>query len=239
LIFAILMARDEADVIGDVCRHLLDQGCNVLIADNLSVDGTKAILDGIAAADPRLRVLVDAEPAYHQAEKMTELARRAASLGATWIVPVDADELWYSTDGRTLAEVLDATSADVLAVPSYRAIGGWDRLHERERLPKVCFRWREGAALLMGNHDVDHPGARTADHSLVIRHWPFRGFEQSRRKVIQGTRALVLAGHSPQIGFIWRKLAAADEDEARHWWAYHSGLPTTHSPVPGHRAVGG
>lgn len=95
---AVCMARDEADVIGSTVAHMLAQVDAVIVADNLSTDRTREILDEMASAHPgRLVVVEDPDPAYRQSEKMTALALRARlDFGAEWIVPFDADEVWYS-----------------------------------------------------------------------------------------------------------------------------------------------
>src|SRR5690348_11150571 len=112
------MVRDEEDVIEGVVRHLLAEGVDhVLVADNLSSDGTRAILDGLAAGHP-VTVVDDPDPAYRQAEKMTALARRAGAAGADWVIPFDADELWVAS-GTTLRAYFDSLDADVAVADQY------------------------------------------------------------------------------------------------------------------------
>lgn len=84
------MVRNEQDVIETVIRHLLAEGVDhVLVADNLSTDQTRAILDRLSEILP-VTVIDDPEPAYRQSEKVTALARRAGEQGGTWIIPFDA-----------------------------------------------------------------------------------------------------------------------------------------------------
>ncbi len=98
------MVKNEQDVIGPWVQHLLDeQFAGVIVADNMSTDDTRVILDQFT--DPRLHVMDDPEVGYYQGEKTSRMGQIAAEWGATWIVPVDADEWWFSTRGP-IGEVL-------------------------------------------------------------------------------------------------------------------------------------
>lgn len=220
---AITMVKNEADVIDDTIRHMLgevgDDGI-VLVADNLSTDNTRRILDRIAAEDPRLVVDEDPDPAYEQSAKMSHLARVAAERGATIIIPFDADEVWYSEAGR-VGDVLRllpdepwvitatifnhfATSVDPVDGAPFRRMR-W-RKTEPGALPKVAFRYEPGAVIHMGNHGVSLPSQvrpSTTVH-LALRHFPARSAEQFTRKGVQGGEALALTGMSADTGAHWR-----------------------------------
>src|SRR5688500_11811701 len=101
------MAKDEADVAVGLVLHTLGEVDAMVVADNMSSDGTYELLLGLAADFPhRLIVVRDREVAYLQSQKMTRLAEFAVqTLDAEWIVPVDFDELWWSPAGR-LRDVL-------------------------------------------------------------------------------------------------------------------------------------
>lgn len=221
---AVCMARDEEDVIRSTVANMLAQVDGVIVADNLSTDGTRAILDEMAASSAgRLVVVEDDDPAYRQSEKMTALALRARlDLGAEWVIPFDADELWYSPFGR-IAEVLAdvapqwliapaplfdhvATAEDPLELDPVRRMG-WRR-RERNPLPKVGCRWRADLVIAQGNHDAHYAGRGTRfDELLVVRHFPYRSIEQVVRKVRNGAAAYTAAGDSlPEtFGAHWRQ----------------------------------
>ena len=83
MIVAVTMMRDEADVAKAVVEHLLAEGVGlVIVADNLSSDSTRMQLEAIRGP---VEILDDLDPAYWQAKKMNELARRAENYGATWL----------------------------------------------------------------------------------------------------------------------------------------------------------
>ena len=106
----VMMVRNEADVLGINLRHHFAQGVDeFLVVDNGSSDGTDRVLESFAE-DGRLRWVRDSGP-YNQSDITTDLAREAGSLGADWVVPIDADEFWFAP-GSTLKSVLqDATAA--------------------------------------------------------------------------------------------------------------------------------
>jgi glycosyltransferase involved in cell wall biosynthesis len=109
---AIAMVRDEADIVGSTVAHMLTQVDHVIVADNGSVDGTRDIL---ASLDVEL--VDDPERGYYQSRKMTALAAQARAAGHDWVVPFDADEVWYSPFGR-IADVLDGIGVQWLAAPA-------------------------------------------------------------------------------------------------------------------------
>src|SRR5690242_16616279 len=93
--FAVAMVKDEADIVADTVEATLREVDAMIVADNGSTDGTREIL-----ADLPVTVIDDPDPAYYQSVKMTELAAQAADAGADWVLPIDADERWYSPHGR-------------------------------------------------------------------------------------------------------------------------------------------
>jgi len=221
----VAMVRDEADVIRSTVAHMLEEVDAVLVADNLSTDETRAILDDLEAnAGGRLWVVDDPEPAYHQSAKMTALALRARlTFGADWVVPFDADEWWYSPFGR-IADVLANVAPQWLIVPAplfdhvatalddpdqldpVRRLG-WRRT-TRTPLPKVACRWREDLVIQQGNHGATYTGRGTTfDELLVVRHFPYRSPAQLVRKVRNGAAAYAAGGSSisATFGTHWRQ----------------------------------
>lgn len=231
MIVGVCMVRDEEDIIGPLMAHMLNEGCDwLLIADNLSTDGTRYQLD-LAADTAPVIVINDDEPGYYQAEKMTNLARKAADMGAEWVIPFDADELWYCPDGDRISDVLYATTADIVCAAAYDHIAtpkdGYDpnpflrithRRTYRQRLPKVCFRAHPDAQLHMGNHDVDRPGERA--ELLELRHFQYRSLDHLRQKVRQGAAAYDAAPDlHAMYGTHWKSLAALPDEALAEEWA--------------------
>jgi len=230
MIAAVTMVRDEADVIEHTIRHLLAHGVDrILIADNLSTDDTPAILASLAGEYPReVMLTTDTEPGYYQDRKMTNLTRRAGAWGADWVLPFDADEVWYPSGGGTLAEFFETCESDI--VTGY----GWDHIathddkpgdpfrsivHRRDNpqsLPKVAFRAHPDASLHMGNHDVNRPGTRGP--GLAYRHFQYRSLGQYVRKVRNGKEAYEASNMHWNYGTHWRIDGALSDDEIGGKW---------------------
>ncbi|WP_295015745.1 glycosyltransferase family 2 protein [uncultured Micrococcus sp.] len=220
--WAIAMVRNEADVIETAVRHLVRQGVDhLLIVDNLSEDDTPQVLARLAEEFPHLHVGTDHEPAYYQSAKMTRLADLVSAAGARWIIPFDADELWFAPQGR-LVDALDDSGSPVRRAHLFNLFpspGGkqWRLDTARHFDDKVAFRPWGGAVVTMGNHEVSRPGSRESD-GLRILHMPWRSFEQFARKTRIGAAAVARAELDEGKAYHWRWLGSASDDELRTVW---------------------
>jgi hypothetical protein len=259
----ISMVRNEADVIEPVVRHMATQVDALIVADNGSTDGTREILDQLTREMP-LTVVDDPVVGYYQSEKMTALAARAALSGAVWIVPFDADEVWYAPCGARVADALAALPAfaRVVQAPLYNHLctaldeptgGPFERLVWRQQepgaLPKVAVRWEPGVVIEQGNHGVQLPGEPTEPSIgvLELRHFPIRSAEHLILKARQGAAAYRAAPElAEDLGAHWRAwgriLDQGGEDAIRevfreHWW-YRSPVDAglIYDPAPLRRA---
>jgi glycosyltransferase involved in cell wall biosynthesis len=244
---AVMLVKDEADIIEPNLRHLCAQVDHVIVADNLSTDRTPLILKRLSHSPDigrKITVLVDSVIAYRQSEKTTDLAQRAFAMGHDWIVPVDADEIWYSPFGR-IADVLDGlpegalfanavllnhvtTSDDDPTDENPLTRIGW-RIREFNGLPKVACRASGDLVIGMGNHDavttgrVRSGGGHEIDGQLYVHHFPWRSAEQFERKIRNGAVAYAAAGEiAEQYGAHWRGFGMPDEpgfaDRTAAWY---------------------
>ena len=219
-LWAVTMVKDEADIIERIVRQLFAQGVDgILVADNGSTDETLAILERLASELP-VFIAHDREPAYYQAVKMTLLSDWARQAGAEWIIPFDADELWFAP-GDTLKGWLGRQEADVVSArlhnlyPSNLA-GGWALDRQPHLHTKVAFRAHPEARLTTGNHFVERPGKRTV--GLHIVHIPWRSYDQFARKVRNGAKALALTDLAPDVGGHWRATGSLPDEALQALW---------------------
>lgn len=240
MIVGVSMIRDEADVIEQVLCHLFAEGIDhIIVADNLSTDGTSEILSDLSATR-KLTVVPDPVVGYYQTLKMTALADRARLMGAEWILPFDADEVFYCPDGRLIADALSATDAEVVEVRGWDHIvrssddapfSDWRRPHQ-QKLPKVAFRPYEGAWLHMGNHNVERPGRRSTE-PLAYRHHQYRSLEQMTRKLRAGKAAYDASDVHQDHGTHWRVGGAkSDAELADEWASLCASDDLVYDPVP-------
>ncbi len=244
-VIGITMCRDEQDIIGYTVMHLFAEGVDhVIVSDNMSSDATRQILEGLAEDGAPLTILEDLEPGYYQDAKMTRLAGLACEMGAEWVLPFDADELWYADNG-TVAAALAECPADVVRAQGWDHIATdgdvpvrnpYKRITKRrtipQKLPKVAFRALPGASLHMGNHDVNRPGDRV-DGVLSLRHFQYRSLSQLTSKVRNGRDAYEASNLHPTYGQHWRTLGAlTDADLDAHWHDLCSEQGLIDDPAP-------
>lgn len=254
-VWGVCMCKDEADVIEPVVRQLFAQGIDgCLVADNMSTDNTRAILIRLSR-EFSLTVLQDAEVRYLQSQKMTNLANAAHALGAEWIIPFDADEMFVS-EGAPVAEQLRRRrdSLDVLSIrmknyvatakdnpsdPNPLTREQW-RQPGFNRLNKVVVRWQAGMTLAPGNHLVGMNGHNLQSSepaSITICHFQNRSPEHFIRKIRNEAKAYANAGLPEGVGY-WHKFGHLTDSEIRAWWrkdyfvADPAAAGLVHEPAP-------
>lgn len=226
-LWAVTMVRDEMDILPWTLDHLVAEGVDALIvADNLSTDGTREWLHAYAAEAPiPVTVIHDDEEAYYQSEKMTRYYHQACAGGADWVIPFDADEVWHSDRGKTLAEEFAAPrDADCLAVkihnyfPTSKDPVGepvpFKRITNRDPSPAVLTKTavRAGIDSLVieqGNHGAHADQfLRVQRPEMTVAHFPWRGPEQFERKARNGAAAYNAATDTAKVplyqGEHWR-----------------------------------
>ena len=231
---ALMMVRDEADIIGHTLDWLNTQVDHIYLLDNRSVDGTRELAEQSGAT-----VIDDPEVGYWQSAKMSRLAYRAWEEGHQWVIPVDADEIWVSPSEWKLGPYLAGHGPDVLLVKgqilNFLPTGldpkkeenplrriTW-RIETPGVLPKVAARTSPTLTIHAGNHHADY-GARKpwAVDGFQIRHYSWRTPEQYIRKIRNGLEAYAETNLPSGTGAHWRGFAGATDEELeahfREWF---------------------
>src|ERR1700722_16191723 len=226
-----LLGRDEEAVLAANFDFHLFQGIDFfIVTDNLSVDGTRDIIEeyvrrGVAVC------LRESSDDYSQFRWVTRMARMAAlHYGADWVINNDADEFWAANDARlSVKEVLQSIPPDVESLAVGRSnfvpvdedgIGFFaERMTLCERNsrntdglplpPKVCHRGFGDIEVAQGNHGVLRAGVRlpTVSGPLKILHYPLRSYRQFENKIIKGGAAYARNSElSRDAGSTWRHL---------------------------------
>jgi glycosyltransferase involved in cell wall biosynthesis len=240
-VWAIMMVKDEEDVIEPVLRHIAAQGVDgIIVADNRSTDLTRDLLTWLHDQLPCPLVLHDDEQiGYWQSRKMTALANEAHKLGAEWVWPCDADEVWFYGKER-LADVIHRSDGDVIyarlwhhfatALDANAGAGSpFTRMRYRSGteapIGKVILRWQSDMVIEAGNHDVEGAYAPSTRQDIQIRHFPYRSEQQFVRKAINGSRAYAETTLPPHVGQHWREYGQlynqGGEQALRDAWHAH------------------
>lgn len=234
-VVGIAMVRDEEDIIEPCLRHMATQVDSLVVADNLSVDNTRSILDRLAE-ELDIEVLDDLDPAFAQSRKMTALAAHAAEHHcAIWVVPFDADEAW-TWDIATVKECLESQALDIDVVPAVV----WDHIatgrddddpnpHHRMlwhrsaplHLGDVACRWSPDLVIAPGNHSAKYgkDTARVSADELKVHHYRYRTPEQMVTCLRNGYAAHKAAGVPKSTGaHFWRggELLESNGEQAIH-----------------------
>jgi glycosyltransferase involved in cell wall biosynthesis len=120
-------ARDESTRVGDAVRSLLAQsypGIQLVVADDRSVDGTGAILDRFAAADPRLRVVHIETLPEGWIGKCHALAMAAKGVESDWLLFTDGDVTYAPDAVRCAVSLALNEGMDHLAVAPHLIVDG-------------------------------------------------------------------------------------------------------------------
>jgi hypothetical protein len=207
-----VLARDEADVIGDQVAFHINAGADFVIAtDNNSRDGTTEIMERYER-EGTLHLIREPTEGLRQGEWVTRMARLAAAdFGADWVINTDADEFWWPRGG-SLKDLLaavprrygivnafwrsfvprpddDASFAERMTARLSQHAPINDPTSFYRPVIKVAHRADPDVVVARGNHALlDSPLLPLVTwHPLEVLHFPLRSRAQWMRKVeLQG-----------------------------------------------------
>lgn len=220
---AVMLTRDNADIIEATVRHLLAHVDEVAVTDHRSVDGTREMLEGL----PVLLGTLDSWPFPGDTE-WTRLSVTAMERGHEWALVVDADEIWHPTSERgRIGDFLDALPPSCLIASALvfdyvpTAIDDPDepnpvvRIGWRNRRPsttKAAGRLRDGVSYARHTfrYSVRYP---PTVRGLTVRHFSIRTADQLVSKVRGGLDSFGALGPGFDAG--WAQWKGLTDDEIR------------------------
>lgn len=204
-IVGISCVKDEVDIVEPFVRHALALVDHLVILDNGSSDGTRAILAHLAVEGLPLEIVDDPAVGHYQRQRMTMLLRdyAIARHRADWIVPLDADEFLA---GEPVRATLPAHTTDrPVGLPWRNYVPqAVDDQNERNPVRRIRHRIRRetqraikvaipaalfagsGFEIDQGNHHVLQHGvpiAPVGQNRTWLAHFPGRSVEQFAVKV--------------------------------------------------------
>ena len=233
-LWGVAMVRNEADIIEAFVRHNLSVLDGLAIVDHGSTDATPEILAALSAEGLPLRIEVDAELEFRQADIITRLTRRIlATTDADFIFLLDADEFLKVPSRDRLEAALASLPPGVHAVQEWHTyVPDFSRALDPASLIRSARRVRHGlepryravvsrdflqtpTLIAEGNHLVvrrvgaeNHPKIQharlTVDESAVA-HIPIRSAAQFGAKIAIGwLSCLMQPGRAPGLSSHWR-----------------------------------
>jgi hypothetical protein len=201
-----LVARDEADILGEQIAYHLNAGVDFVIAsDHMSEDGTTQILERYVR-EGHLR-LIRVQGEMRDGPWRTHMARLAATeYGADWIINTDADEFWMPRGG-TLKDVFAAVPVSVgriyalskhfvprpesispfferMTVHASPAVAINDPTSPFRPHLKVAHRGDPDVTISFGSHTAASPRGLALHHwhPAEVLHFPYRSLAQWENK---------------------------------------------------------
>lgn len=236
-IAAIMMAKNECDIIEHCIRINLRSFDRIFVMDHNSSDPTKQILRLLVEEGLPVSLVEAAtqDAAYNQGELMTGMLHEVARKDAfDFIMPLDADEFLVYHEGRFPSPPLHLLAPNqyglvpwITYVPrtdsEEKQISLAKRFEPRDREPEQFFKVVVGnemakrCVLSMGNHAFSNIPADNAVfiNTMSLQHLPVRGSSQIISKALVGAKALRLKkNRRPGEGQHWLDMERRFKDKA-------------------------
>lgn len=200
------MVKNEEDIIEQFVRHNSKHIDVMYIADNMSTDGTRDILNALREEGLPIVIWDDNDPRHIQSEKTTAAYHKISSVESFhYFIAIDADEFIQLSVGCHIPEgkgnafhlkrychVIDSTAS------THDLYTMRQRLR-KQQTPKILIvhdpKHFSEYTIADGNHFVEKAGRRVEHNELskaLIAHYPYRTIDQYVRKVVMGWLGVLL-----------------------------------------------
>ena len=197
---AIVPARDEEATIAHTVESLAAQTeiSEIIVVNDQSTDGTGAILRGIAARLPNLRVLETPQLPEGWVGKNHALDIGAKAAHGEWLLFTDADtEHLPGSTSRTLADAAERGAAMVSYSPEQETRTAW----ERALIPFIYCRLAEKFSFARVNRD-ELPDAAANGQYLLVRRNAYDAVGGHRAVAGEILEDVALARRLKQAGYV-------------------------------------
>jgi hypothetical protein len=221
---AINCVRDELDIVEPFVRHTLACVDRLVVLDNGSTDGTRALLERLIDEGLPLEVVDDPSAGNYQWRRMTHLMHAYAIKrhAADWIIPLDVDEFLAVEDLSEIVRQENSQSHPIGVSWQTYVADPEDDPHEINPVLRIRHRLREEARrtikvlipsklvsgpavrIAQGNHFLENrvqPVETRVAGNAFLGHFPARSPEQYARKVaVKHLQYLAMADRRPEWG---------------------------------------
>jgi len=186
-IVATVLAKNEADIIGQMIEHHLSSGVSkIIFTDNASTDNTRKIAEKYPEV---VEIIEEQDDTHNQSKWVTRMARLACKLNPDWIIHLDADELWGGFSCLRTFEGSIASCETMYLHPPIKQTFSLDSMKyylNFDHLPipqesKVAHRPDPDIEITHGNHGVVGKSYGQTKH-IYRHHYPIRSLEQWESK---------------------------------------------------------
>lgn len=248
-IHALLLVRDEADVLPQVLSHLLEWCASIHVYDTGSTDGTWEIVHDFAGRERRVQPFLreaianDLSLRGRMFERLQSGFRRG-----DWIMRADADEFYVESPETWLRERVRGCEGRVCTqqyefVFTTRDLEAWERGEESvaDRSRPICSRrrrfyvepeaelrfcrYRPGMRWGQGHNLPFNPG-HVAQERIGVRHYRWRDPPQMDARCRLRAACAKVTHHGPHWSIAdWRRWVFDDADPRLHTWTPGTPLP--------------
>lgn len=201
MIAALMMYRNEEDIIGQCIEHWAGLGVDAFyLCNNGSTDNSAAeVLDAQLRTCCQFIITHSIKEDFPQREMINYLKGLAINDGHQWIFPIDADEVLClnETGFKDIREWLAHSNFKNYCCGQYQyknimpnGVSWFEPDHK-----KVYGLLNPDWNISIGNHEIEGVAATLPDQGAYLNHYQYRIYDQFKRKKITFFKAFEKAGY--------------------------------------------